>query len=151
MFEIEREGLDRQDIIDDCLEKNLRAPACLASDMVFFVYVGVVGGWCCLSVSLEARDALVDLDVTKLVMYQGFAGAQCLLGFTCSMATYSTMTEPIFIPSVVQMATSVEAMATKDMTNGPSSLQTRSILRIRAFITGTKSENHATVVTTKEA
>lgn len=58
-----------------------------------------------------------------------------MLVFTISMQMYSIIMEAMFIARTVQMATMVDAIATRDMISGPMSLQDRSIRRIRALTT----------------
>lgn len=67
--------------------------------------------------------------------------------YTCSMATYSMTTDPKFILSVINMDTSVDARAIREMNNGPSNLHARSILSMRAFISRYKSANGTVTLT----
>src|SRR3569833_933414 len=55
---------------------------------------------------------------------------------TDAMQKYSMKTASVLMASVAQMATRVDAVAIKEMVRGPRSLQSRSILRIRAFRAG---------------
>lgn len=75
-----------------------------------------------------------DLSVTDTVNYHPTEGPGA---FTCSMKTYSITTDATFMPSVVYIAISVDAIATREMVRGPMSLQNKSIRRIRAFMPGT--------------
>lgn len=58
------------------------------------------------------------------------------------MQIYSTATDKMFMARVVQMATRVDAAATAEIISGPTSLQKRSILRILAFKTAHRNNNH---------
>ncbi len=53
------------------------------------------------------------------------------------MKVYSGMMEMTVMPSVAHTAMTVDGIAMKEMTSGPSSLQKRSIRRILAFNTVT--------------
>lgn len=56
-------------------------------------------------------------------------------GLTCAIHIYSTKTEATFMAKVTRTAIRVDASATREIVNGPMSLQKRSIRRIRAFTT----------------
>lgn len=58
------------------------------------------------------------------------------------MQIYSTATDKMFMARVVQMARRVDAAATAEIISGPTSLQKRSILRILAFKTAHRNNNH---------
>ncbi len=54
---------------------------------------------------------------------------------TLAMQLYSKGSDATFMASVAPIATRVDIVAMMDMANGPSSLQNRSIRRMRAFMT----------------
>jgi hypothetical protein len=59
------------------------------------------------------------------------------LKLTRCMQTYSTATEATVMARTAQVAMAVDAIATRDITRGPTSLHERSMRRILAFTTAT--------------